>query len=275
MGAPGKKCLPASLSGNHLCAAGHTEFVRRGHSRCSCARHRECRMDVAIHGNLARRIGGFSMKPAHWRPRLAPRFVLAAGIALAGCNSPVAVSHWEQSSGATPSGSTPYPVDSPVPAGDGGDFIVFNAGPPPATSLDPSPAPPVQPARSVPPDNTRFGTTVIAERPPPPISGGTLWVTHDGNTTVAADPDRDLVYIVDVASLKVPFAIEFQSGDEPGRIAEDGAGRVHVALRGGRCARDDRSFERDDPRPAGGLPCTAWRCMGRVERPRMGRLCDR
>src|SRR5690348_11882167 len=33
---------------------------------------------------------------------------------------------------------------------------------------------------------------------PPPISGGTLVVLKDGRTAVAADPDRDRVWIVDL-----------------------------------------------------------------------------
>ena len=55
---------------------------------------------------------------------------------------------------------------------------------------------------------------------------------HDGHTVVAADPDRDLVYVVDVAARRLLRTIALQAGDEPGRAAEDGAGRVHVALRG-------------------------------------------
>jgi cytochrome c553 len=76
-----------------------------------------------------------------------------------------------------------------------------------------------------------FPTALIAASPPPPISGGTLLVTHDGHTVVAADPDRDLVYVVDVAARRLVRTVALQAGDEPGRVAEDGAGRVHVALR--------------------------------------------
>lgn len=78
-----------------------------------------------------------------------------------------------------------------------------------------------------------FGATVTAGTPPPPISGGTLLVTHDGHTAVAADPDRDAVYVVDTAAGSVTQTIALQTGDEPGRLTEDGAGRVHVALRRG------------------------------------------
>jgi hypothetical protein len=76
-----------------------------------------------------------------------------------------------------------------------------------------------------------FGATVTATVPPPPISGGTLLVMHDGRTAIAADPDRDAVYVVDVSAGTLLRTVSLQAGDEPGRVAEDGAGRVHVALR--------------------------------------------
>ena len=76
-----------------------------------------------------------------------------------------------------------------------------------------------------------FGPTVTASVPPPPISGGTMLVTHDGHTVVAANPARDQVYVVDVSTRQLLRTIALQAGDEPGRLAEDGAGRVHVALR--------------------------------------------
>jgi hypothetical protein len=58
-------------------------------------------------------------------------------------------------------------------------------------------------------------------------------MTHDGTTAVAADPDRDALYVVDVTSMAVRSTILLKTGDEPGRLAEDGAGHVHIALRGG------------------------------------------
>ncbi|HLK40065.1 MAG TPA: cytochrome-c peroxidase [Polyangiaceae bacterium] len=78
-----------------------------------------------------------------------------------------------------------------------------------------------------------LGPTVSAANAPPPISGGTLLVTHDGSRAVAADPDRDQVYVVDLGAKQLASTVALQPGDEPGRVAEDGAGRVHVALRGG------------------------------------------
>jgi len=74
---------------------------------------------------------------------------------------------------------------------------------------------------------------VTASVAPPPISGGTLLVTHDGNTVVAADPDRDAVYVVDVKGARLLFTVALEAGDEPGRLVEDASGHVHVALRRG------------------------------------------
>ncbi len=54
----------------------------------------------------------------------------------------------------------------------------------------------------------------------------------DGTTAVAADPDRDAVYVVDLPSQSVLSTIALKAGDEPGRLVEDGGGRVYVALRG-------------------------------------------
>jgi hypothetical protein len=70
----------------------------------------------------------------------------------------------------------------------------------------------------------------VAAKPPPPVSGGTLHVTKQG-LAVAADSDRDVIWLVDLQSRGVR-KVALNKGDEPGRLAEDGAGRVHVALRG-------------------------------------------
>jgi hypothetical protein len=81
-----------------------------------------------------------------------------------------------------------------------------------------------------PPD---LGTTYSQPVAPPAVSGGTLLILADGKTAVAADPDRDRIYVVDVALRTVTFTLALSAGDEPGRVIEDAAGRVHVALRGG------------------------------------------
>ena len=83
------------------------------------------------------------------------------------------------------------------------------------------------------PSTPQVGTTHSATDAPPAISGGTLRIMADGNTAVAADPDRDQVYVVDLNLRTVSFTIALQHGDEPGRVAIDAAGRAHVALRRG------------------------------------------
>jgi hypothetical protein len=75
---------------------------------------------------------------------------------------------------------------------------------------------------------------VQADTSPPPISGGTLLATRDGKLLVAADSDRDQLYFVDNVARSLLHVRQLQPGDEPGRVVEDAAGRIHVALRGGR-----------------------------------------
>ncbi len=65
---------------------------------------------------------------------------------------------------------------------------------------------------------------------PPPISGGTLAVSADGVHAVAADPARDRISVVTLASAEVRH-VALDAGDEPGRVVIDGGGRAHVALR--------------------------------------------
>lgn len=86
-----------------------------------------------------------------------------------------------------------------------------------------------------PPANPPFlPPTTMAAVPPPPISGGTLVVAYYRNIAVAADPDRDLVYGVDLTAGKLLYTVTLRPGDEPGRVVEDPAREiVHVALRGG------------------------------------------
>lgn len=71
---------------------------------------------------------------------------------------------------------------------------------------------------------------VTAAKPPPAISGGTLAVTNQ--TAVAADPDRDRVWLVDLTDKSVREVV-LKENDEPGRVAIDGSGKAHVALRRG------------------------------------------
>jgi hypothetical protein len=109
-------------------------------------------------------------------------------------------------------------TQGPIPPGEGSSsgalFFPDAAGP--STPFQPS-----------------FGATVQAAVRPPPISGGTLVVTKDGAFAVASDPDRDALYVVDLGAKKLTHTIALHAGDEPGRLVQDGAGRVHVALRSG------------------------------------------
>jgi mono/diheme cytochrome c family protein len=84
------------------------------------------------------------------------------------------------------------------------------------------------------PDAVRpeFGTTVTLANAPPAISGGTLLLTQSGSV-VASDPDRDQIYVIDLATEKLVATIPLTAGDEPGRLVEDGDHQVHVALRRG------------------------------------------
>jgi hypothetical protein len=121
-------------------------------------------------------------------------------------------------------GAPPPPVfvDGGVatPGVDGGSTCVNGVAVAPTR-----PPLPAGPQPSIPATPTKAATPV------PPLSGGTLLVLADG-TAVASDPERDQVYLVDVANRAVRAAV-LQPGDEPGRVVQDAAGRVHVALRRG------------------------------------------
>ncbi|MEM6992903.1 MAG: c-type cytochrome [Myxococcota bacterium] len=73
---------------------------------------------------------------------------------------------------------------------------------------------------------------VRAAKTPPPITGGTLLITRDGSFAVAADPDRDLIHVVNLATNKETATIELEPGANPFRGVEDQAGRVYITLRG-------------------------------------------
>jgi mono/diheme cytochrome c family protein len=70
----------------------------------------------------------------------------------------------------------------------------------------------------------------VAPSSSPPIAGGTLIVT--GGIAIASVPEHDLVVRVDLAEGVVLSTTRLQPGDEPGRIATDAAGLIHVVLRG-------------------------------------------
>jgi hypothetical protein len=77
----------------------------------------------------------------------------------------------------------------------------------------------------------KFGqVTQSLEATPPPISGGTLTVAKDGRTIIAADPDRDQIYVVDIPTRTIKHTIKTAKDAEPGRVAVS-EGKAHVALR--------------------------------------------
>lgn len=73
---------------------------------------------------------------------------------------------------------------------------------------------------------------VVAEKAPPPINGGTLAIAPDGHTAIAADTDRDVVWLVDVDASALKAKVALEAGDEPGRVAIDSNGKAHVVLMG-------------------------------------------
>ncbi len=78
-----------------------------------------------------------------------------------------------------------------------------------------------------------YGTTVSLADAPPPVSGGTLAVSPDGKIAVAADPDRDRIYVIDPVAPALVATIGLLPHDEPGRVVIDGSNRAHVVLRTG------------------------------------------
>jgi cytochrome c len=171
---------------------------------------------------------------------------LLLGVAVPACNSTDA--NFAPNPGATLSDPVPFVA----PGGPG--FILPVAG-----SGGPIPGGGCAVSKALPPLTTPGGfgptatiashkgtATVRADVPPPPISGGTLLATKDGKLLVASDPDRDLVYFVDIASHALLHTRQLAPGDEPGRLVEDAAGRIHVALRGGHAIA---SMSRDEQLP--------------------------
>lgn len=73
---------------------------------------------------------------------------------------------------------------------------------------------------------------VVSAVPPPPIFGGTLTVIPESDVAVVSDPDRDLVYIVDLHAFALTQTITLPAGAWPWRSVADADGRVHVVLRG-------------------------------------------
>lgn len=78
-----------------------------------------------------------------------------------------------------------------------------------------------------------FGGAAVRNAKALPVAGGTLLVTRDGATAVAADPERAAIFLVDLATRAVR-EVPVEAGDEPGRVAEGPAGVAYaLARRGG------------------------------------------
>lgn len=109
--------------------------------------------------------------------------------------------------------------------GFSGDHIGITDRPDPRPTepgpMDPFETPPLE-----------MGPTVMADVPPPPIQGGTLTLSADERFAIAADPDRDDLFIVELSSQRVTPVV-FEDHDEPGRVVTDEKGIAHVVLRGG------------------------------------------
>ena len=120
-----------------------------------------------------------------------------------------------------------------------------------------------------------FGPTTTATDAPPPISGGTLLVTRDGTRAIASDPDRDLVYIVDLTKNQVHAQVALAHGDEPGTPRRGRRGPRPRRASRQRRARHDRRRERRGARAPSGVSFTTRSRLGFVVGRRVGGVRDR
>jgi len=111
--------------------------------------------------------------------------------------------------------------------GCGGTPGAFSFGPSSSSSSSSGPGVEVQPSTGV-----LFAGKAVHAQSAAPVVGGTLLVTRDGQTVVAADPERDSVFLVKSSSHALT-TVPLSAGDEPGRVAEGPDGTVFVALRRG------------------------------------------
>ena len=74
------------------------------------------------------------------------------------------------------------------------------------------------------------GGQKIKSAPARPIMGGTLAMNPEGTIAVASDPDRDAVFVVDLARRAVT-PIQLEAGEVPGRVATGPDANAYVVLR--------------------------------------------
>ncbi|MCA9606704.1 MAG: hypothetical protein KC619_13960, partial [Myxococcales bacterium] len=101
---------------------------------------------------------------------------------------------------------------------------------PPAPLPEPPPPPPYEPPPPPPDGSIVELPDIEALETRPAISGGSLAVTPAG-LVVAGDPDRASIWVLDPGTRTVRGRIALDADDEPGRMAVDSTGRVHVVLR--------------------------------------------
>jgi DNA-binding beta-propeller fold protein YncE len=109
-----------------------------------------------------------------------------------------------------------------------GPVIVGSNGTTPTSTSPAQTGSPTTPAAPLP----SLFAEPVRTAPAAPLAGGTLLVTADGKTAVAADPDRNRVFLVDLATHAVR-SLATEPGEELGRVAEGPNGSVFVVARRG------------------------------------------
>jgi hypothetical protein len=186
------------------------------------------RVVVAILGSVGTTIGGWGCSD-----QLQGHSVVLTGASSG--TAGVAASGARSSSGTAPVLVAVLP-STPVSSGEPSSDAGLGVGP--ATDAT-SPTVPTAPSATVAAEASVPATGSSADASsaaslgsPPPISGGTLLLLADGHTVAASDPDRNRVYVADTqGAMALKSTTTLNAGDEPGRLVQDGAGRVHVALR--------------------------------------------
>jgi hypothetical protein len=186
------------------------------------------RVVVAILGSVGTTIGGWGCSD-----QLQGHSVVLTGASSG--TAGVAASGAGSSSGTAPVLVAVLP-STPVSSGEPSSDAGLGVGP--ATDAT-SPTVPTAPSATVAAEASVPATGSSADASsaaslgsPPPISGGTLLLLADGHTVAASDPDRNRVYVADTqGAMALKSTTTLNAGDEPGRLVQDGAGRVHVALR--------------------------------------------